>query len=291
MKLRLRWIFITLFLLAGTISTPGASALAVVRQMCSEKRFEEAVRKLETEAEVAKTDAEQAAWLQDAVDIVLSQLKDAHRAEALVGQIRDPAWRDFVHLKLLYQLKRHDDALALVQGRQIDDWPLPCRGAAYKVLGDISQARTNNVAALDYYAKAVESPRTSAVDRGWAAYAAGSIHLKEGNRTEAEAFFRKGLTLSPAYYAWRNTTMITLARMLCEDQRTAEAVQLFETVDFDSLGGYWKATLLDAYAVALLADGRKIKAAQTLDMILRMDVSKAWKAGIEKRLDELADAM
>ncbi len=291
MKTLSHWIFITLILLVGTRSLIGASVSPVIRQMCAEKRFEEAVQKLGTMADGAKTDAEQSTYLQEAIDIVLNQLKDVHRAEALIGEIRDPAWRDFVRLKFLYQLKRYDEVLALVQGKQIDDWPLTCRGAAYKLLGDICEARTNNVAALDYYTKAIEAPRTSLVDQGWSAYAAGLIHLKEGNRTEAEAFFRRGLTISPAYYAWRNTTMITLARMLTEDQKTAEAVQLFETVDFSVPSSYWKATLLDAYAAALLADGRKIKAAETLDMILQLDVSKDWKARIEKRLDEIADAM
>ncbi len=90
MKTLSRWFFFTLILLTRAMPSPGASVSPVVQQMCAEKRFEEAVQKLETLADDAKTDAEQSTYLQEAIDIVINHLKDVHRAETLIGKIRDP---------------------------------------------------------------------------------------------------------------------------------------------------------------------------------------------------------
>ena len=249
---------------------------------------EESVRKLEASADSITNDSEQFRQLRKAV----GSLKDADRAKALVGKIRNPGYRDFTMLETLARFKQYDDAITLMKGKDIEAWPTECRGAAYKVLGDIHQAQKNDAAALDNYILAIAAPATEVIVRGWAAHAAGGIYLKQRDRVKAEAMFRQALGISPAGWAWRNECMTILSGMLIEDKRAPEAVKLFESLDFEKMDiPYWKAVLLEAYAHALLADGKKIKAAEMFDALLKTDISKEQKAKIEKELDKLAEGM
>lgn len=290
---RRQWLVMVMALSVAT----GALALdyaglGAVKQMRGDKRYGEAVQKLETMASSAATDGEQSHYLQLAVDIAVESLKDSERARALADKVRDPGRRDFAQLQLLWRLKKYDDALKQVQGKDVDGWPVEYRGKTHGILADIYRLRGDEPAALEQYAKAIQAAGAESSVRGGAAREAGTIYLKQGNRAKAEEMFRKAMAVSPAAYAWRNESLITLSGMLIQDRRSAEAVKLFEGIDFDKLDiPYWKSSLLEAYARALLADGQKIKAIETFDRLLQSGISKERQAKIEKELDKLADEM
>ena len=47
--------------------------------------------------------------------------------------------------------------------------------------------------------------------------------------------------------------------------------------------------LLEAYARALLAAGKKIKSVETFDALLQSNISETWKERINKELDKMAE--
>ena len=51
-----------------------------------------------------------------------------------------------------------------------------------------------------------------------------------------------------------------------------------------------KGTLLEAYARALLAAGKKIKAIETFDQLLQLNLPATWKDRINQELDQMAEA-
>lgn len=278
--------------LGGIAAATDWTGLGAVKRLREEKRFDEAIVRLQAMAQRSSDDAEQYRCLQLAIDIAVESLRDCERARTLAKAVRDPARRDFASLQILWRFNKHEEALTLAQGKPIDRWPADCRGAAHEILGDICRQRGDEPAALEHYLKVVESTGTPAHARGAAAKQAGRIYLGKGDRAKAEAIFRQALTISPANYAWRNESLLTLSGMLIEDRRTSEAVAVFETIRFDKMdNGSWKSRLLEGYARALLADGRKIKAIETFDRLLKSGISKDWQARIERELDKIADEL
>jgi tetratricopeptide (TPR) repeat protein len=280
-------------ILSGEAFTMDWEGLAAVHGLRVEKRYDDAIRRLEDMAGRTRNDAEQFHYLQMAVEIASNSLKNYDRAKALAGAIRDPASRDFATLHLYWSFKRYDEAFAYAQGKPIETWPVGCLATAYNILGEINLMRQNNQAALENYLKAAQQlPAAAGTARGSSARQAGMLYLQSGDRVRAEEMFRKALAISTAGYAWRNDSLITLSGMLIEDKRTAEAVALFESFDFNKMeNNYWTNRLLDAYARALLADGKKIKAIETYDALLKSNISQERKVKIEKELDKLADKM
>ena len=59
--------------------------------------------------------------------------------------------------------------------------------------------------------------------------------------------------------------------------------------DFGPTCGAAKGNLLEAYARALLAAGKKIIAIETFDQLLQLDLPSAWKDRINKELDQMAE--
>ena len=81
-----------------------------------------------------------------------------------------------------------------------------------------------------------------------------------------------------------------LSRLLIDSKRPKEAVKAFEGTDFSQIGHITsKGTLLEAYARALLAAGKKIKAIETFDQLLQLNLPTAWKDRINQELDQMAE--
>lgn len=288
---------ISLFALLVFFAPLGAAAaldyeqLNVVKLLRTEKRFEEAIQKLESAAARASDVDENFHYLDLAVEIASGSLKNEDRALALADKVKDPARRDFATLRVLSNFKRHAEALARVREQKIDEWPVRCRGSAHAILADIYRLRGDDAGAQEHRLKAIASPGAEAVVRGNAATDAAQLYLKQGDTRKAEELFREALDISPAYYAWRNTSVISLSRLLIQTQRAKEAVKLFEGMDFSKVENTnARGQLLEASARALLAAGKKIKAIETFDILLQSGIPDIWKDRINKELDLMAEA-
>jgi tetratricopeptide (TPR) repeat protein len=229
-------------------------------------------------------------YLEIAIETASGSLKDADRALALADKVKDPARRDYANLRVLSDFKRYDEALARVRDKNIDEWPVSCRGKAHVILAAIYQMRGDDAAAQEHRLKAITSPGAEAAVRGNAATEAAQLYLKQGETRKAEEMFRQALDISPAYYAWRNESVIALSRLLIQTQRAKEAVKLFEGMDFSKVENTnARGLLLEASARTLLAAGKKIKAIETFDTLLQSGIPETWKDRINKELDQMAE--
>ncbi|MEO6750691.1 MAG: hypothetical protein ABIP85_02845 [Chthoniobacteraceae bacterium] len=261
-----------------------------MKRLTADKRYDEAIQKLEALA--AKTDeaGENFGYLSLALDLAVKSLKNPDRALALAAAVKDPAHRDFAKLRVLAEFERYDEALASVQGKDIDAWPVRCRGQAHGLLAEIYHAKKDAAAELQQWHLAADSAGTEIGVRGRALRETGMLHLKQGHTKEAEEQFRKAINVTPANYAWRVESLIALSRLLIENQRAKEAVKAFDGTDFTSVSNLSsKASLLEAYARALLAAGKKIKAIETFDQLLQLNIPTERKDRINKELDQLAE--
>lgn len=285
------------FWIALAVCVPQRPASAIhyeqlnaVKLLRVEKRFEEAIQKLESMAEKAADADENFHYLNLAVEIAVSSLKDAERALALAQKITDPGRRGYACLSVLADFKRYDEALERVRGKNIDEWHVRCRGGAHLILSDIYHRLGDEAAAQQHRLDAVASTGSEVVVRGGAATAAGQFYLKQGELEKAEQMFRKALSISPAFYAWRNASLTVLSRLLIQGQRAKEAVALFEGMDFSKVeNAHSRGQLMEAHARALLAAGRKIRAVEAFDALLQSGIPADWKDRINRELDQMAE--
>jgi tetratricopeptide (TPR) repeat protein len=127
--------------------------------------------------------------------------------------------------------------------------------------------------------------------RGRAHREAAVLHLKHGDTSKAEEHFHKALAVTPANYAWRIDSLAGLSRLLIDNKRPKEAVKAFEGTDFSQIDHITsKGSLLEAYARALLAAGKKIKAIETFDQLLQLNLPATWKDRINQELDQMAES-
>ena len=274
----------------GAASALDYTQLNAVKLLRTEKRFDEAIQKLEAMAAQADDADENFHYLEIAIEIASGSLKNADRALALADKVKDPARRDFANLRVLSDFKLYDEALARVRDKKIDEWPVRCRGSAHGILAAIYHMRGDDAAAQEHRLKAIASPGAEPIVRGNAATDAAQLYLKQGDTRKAEEMFRQALDISPASYAWRNESVIALSRLLIQTQRAKEAVKLFEGMDFAKVENtHSRGQLLEAYARALLAAGKKIKAVETFDTLLQSGIPDTWKDRINKELDQMAD--
>jgi tetratricopeptide (TPR) repeat protein len=274
----------------GAASALDYTQLNAVKLLRSEKRFDEAIQKIEAMAAQAADADENFHYLEIAIEIATGSLKNADRALALADKVKDPAQRDYAHLRVLSDFKRYDEALARVHDKKIDEWPVRCRGSAHGILADIYRLRGDDAAAQEQRLKAIASPGAEAVVRGNAATDAAQLYLKQGDTRKAEEMFRQALDVSPAYYAWRNESVIALSRLLIQTQRPKDAIKLFEGMDFSKIENTnARGNLLEAFARALLAADKKIKAVETFDSLLQSGIPDTWKDRINKELDQMAE--
>jgi len=286
----IRRIILTLALLSCSSPAVNFPELAAAKRLTAEKRHDEAIQKLEALA--AKTDEafENFHYLELAIDIAVNSLKDADRSLRLASAVRDASFREFAKLRVLTDFKRYDEALASVQEERIATWPTRCRGQAYAMLAEIYHKKMNDAAELAQWQKAASEPGSELGVRGRAHREAGVLHLKRGNTIDAEESFRKAIALTPANYAWRIESLIGLSRLLIQSQRARDAVEAFSGTDFSRIENVTsKGHLLESYARALLAAGRKIKAIEAFDQLLQLSLPSEWKDRINKELDQMAD--
>lgn len=263
---------------------------SAVKRLRADKRYDEAIQKLKGMA--AKTDeaGENFTYLDFAIEIAVKSLKDEKQALALAAAIKDPAHRDFAKLSVLADFERYDDALASVQGQDIDAWPVRCRSQAHSILAGIYHARKDAAAELKQWQLTADAPGAEPGVRGRALRELGVLLLKQGNVKEAEEQFRRAVQVTSANYAWRVESLVALSRLLIESQRGREAVRVFDGTDFTQVTSLTsRANLIEAYARALLAAGRKIKAIETFDQLLQLDIPAEWKDRINKELDQMAE--
>ena len=272
---------------AAALDYPELSAVKLLR---SEKRFEEAIAKLQRLAEKTSDPDENFHYLNIAIEVASTSLKRFDLAIALSEKVADPGRRDYACLRVLSDFKRYDDALVRVLGKNIDEWHARCRGSAHLILAEIYQSKRDEDSAQEHRLKAIASQGAETVVRGNAANDAGQFCLRKGDVQGAEKLFREALEISPAYYAWRNASQIALSRLLIQDRRAKEAVSLFQSMDFLKVESpSSRGQLLEAYARALLAAGKKIKCVETFDSLLQSNISETWKERINKELDKMAE--
>lgn len=285
-----RLIITALALLSIPAHAVDYTQLGAVKRLRADKRYDEAIQKLEALAAKADETGENYNYLSLAIDIAVKSLKKPDRALALAAAIKDPAHRDFAKLRVLADFERYDEALASVKGKDIDSWPVGCRGQAHGLLAEIYHARKDSTAELQQWQLTTDSPGVEVGVQGRALREAGTLHLKQGNTKQAEEQFRKAINVTPANYAWRVESLVALSRLLIESQRAKEAVKVFDGTDFTKVSSVTsKASLLEAYARALLASGRKIKAIETFDQLLQLDIAAERKDRINKELDQMAE--
>ncbi|OYW70637.1 MAG: hypothetical protein B7Z37_30160 [Verrucomicrobia bacterium 12-59-8] len=264
--------------------------LSSAKRLRADKRYDEAVQKLKGMA--AKTDevGENFTYLDLALDIAVDSLKDEKRALALAAAVKEPAYRDFAKLRVLADFERYDEALAFVKGKDIDAWPVRCRSQAHSILAGIYHAKKDTASELQQWQLTADSAGAEIGVRGRALCELGVLHLKQGHVKEAEEQFRKAVQVTDANYAWRVQSLVSLSRLLVESQRGREAVKAFEGTDFTKVTSLTsRANLIEAYARALLAAGRKIKAIETFDQLLQLDIPAEWKDRINQELDQMAE--
>jgi hypothetical protein len=287
-----------LLLLAVTLCLTASSPavdykqLSAAKRLAADKRYDEAIQKLQAMA--AKTDQvdENFHYLDLAIDIAVKSLKDPDRALALAAEMKDAAYRDFARLSVLADLRRFDEALASVQGKEVDTWPVRCRGKAHGILAEIYHKKKDETAELEQWQLVSSAPGAEVGVRGRAFREAGMIFLKRGDTAKAEVQFRQAIDLVPSGYAWRTESLIALSSLLIQNQRAKDAVKIFEGTDFTRIENInSKGKLLEARARALLAAGRKIKAIETFDQLLQLNIPAAWKDRINKELDQMAEEL
>lgn len=281
---------ILLFLFATAAHAIDYTALGAVKRLRAEKRYDEALQKLEAIA--AKTDepSENFSYLSQAIDIAVDSLKNADRALALAASLKDSALRDFAKLRVLADFQRYDVALAFMRGKEVAAWPVRVQGQAHGILATIYHEKKDAAAELAQWQLAADAPGAEISVRGRAHREAGVLFQKQGDTTKAEAQFRKALDVSPANFAWRVDSLIGLSRLLIEQQRAKEAVRAFDGTDFTKVTSVTaRGNLVEAYARALLAAGKKIRAIETFDQLLSLDLPAGWKDRINKELDQMAE--
>jgi tetratricopeptide (TPR) repeat protein len=265
-------------------------SLSAVKRLTADKRYDEAIQKLEALAAKTEEVGENFHYLDLAMDITVKSLKNADRSLALAAQVKDAAHRDFAKLRVLTDFQRYDEALASVCEEAIETWPVRCRGQAHGFLAEIYHKKKDDAAELRQWQKAAEAPGAEVSVRGRAHREAAVLHLKQSDAAKAEEHFRKALAVNPANYAWRIDSLAGLSRLLIDSNRPKEAVKAFEGTDFSQIGHITsKGTLLEAYARALLAAGKKIKAIETFDQLLQLNLPTAWKDRINQELDQMAE--
>lgn len=266
--------------------------LSAAKRLAADKRYDEAIQKLEALAAKTEEAGENFHYLDLAIDIAVKSLKDADRALALAAEVKDAAYRDFARLNVLADLGRFDEALASVHGKNVDTWPVRCRGQAHGILAEIYHKKKDDTAELEQWQLAANALGAEVGVRGRAFREAGVIHLKHGDMAKAEEQFRQAISLTPAGYSWRTESLIALSSLLIQNQRAREAVKLFEGTDFTKIENInSKGNLLEAQARALLAAGKKIKAIETFDQLLQFNIPATWKDRINKELDQMAEEL
>lgn len=278
--------------LAASSHAVDYKQLSAAKRLAADKRFDEAIQRLEGLAAKTEEAGENFGYLDLAIDIAAKSLKDADRALALASEIKDTAYRDFARLNVLAEFKRFDEALASVQGKKVETWPVRCRAEAHGILAGIYHKQKDETAELEQWQLASTAPGAEMGVRGRALREAGVIYLKRGDTTKAEEQFRQAISLAPSGYAWRTESLIALSGLLIQSQRAKEAVKVFEGTDFTKVENLnSRASLLEARARALLAAGKKIKAIETFDQLLQLNIPAPWKDRINAELDRMAEEL
>lgn len=287
---RLSQFAFSLALLTFSAHAIDYTALSAVKRLRTEKRYDEALQKLEALATQTDEASENFSYLSQALDIAVDSLKDANRSLALAAAIKEPALRDFAKLRVLADFKRYDEVLTFVSDKKVTSWPTRVLGQAHGILATIYHEKKDAAAELAQWQLATAAPGAEVGVRGRALREAGVLFQKQGNAAKAEEQFRQALKVTPSNYAWRVESLIALSKLLIESQRAKEAVKAFEGTDFSKVTSITaRGSLLEAYARTLLAAGKKIKAIETFDQLLKLDLPATWKDRINQELDQMAE--
>lgn len=286
----IRHIFIILALLGCSSPAVNFQELGAVKRLTADKRYLEAIQKLEALAAKADEPVENFRYLDLGMDVAVKSLKDQERSLRLAEAVKGAGYRDFARLRVLTDFGRHDEALALVSEGSIDDWPVQCRGKAHGMLAEIYHKKKDDASELQQWLKAAASEGTEVGVQGRAWREAAVLYLRRGDAVKAEEYFRKAIGLTPANYAWRIESLTGLSRLLIQNQRAKDAVEAFKGTDFGKIESLTsKGSLLEAYARALLASGKKIKAIEAFDQLLQLNLPPEWKDRINRELDQMAE--
>jgi hypothetical protein len=98
---RLCLLLVCLVSFGGLSHAIDYTALSAVKRLRTEKRYDEALQKLEALATKTDEASENFTYLSQALDIAVDSLKDADRSLALAAAIKEPALRDFAKLRVL----------------------------------------------------------------------------------------------------------------------------------------------------------------------------------------------
>ena len=295
-KIALWVLFILSCISSGSLLAYSNEALHVRRDgrpLIQQKRFDEAIEHYVKAAEKTPDVDNNFAFLKVASELALWKLKDVVKAMALAQKMRDPNYAKSQRLVLLGLCKKYQKIIDEYKDVDINTWPLKCRlesfyyrADAYLKLKDIKSAEPDLRAALNTHGKIVI--------RGNACKLLGEMYQnKYKNDEQALEFYRKGLTLTKAPFAWRSGCLFHMVDILLKQNKSSEAIALFKPISYEKLpGDYWRVLFHLKQAEALRAGNYNGQAATHLMTILRMGAATdGQKARAQKQLDALITEM
>ena len=299
-KISARIAFLALFMLCGMFSGSlcaySNEALHVRRDgrpLIKQKRYDEAIEHYVKAAEKTPDVDNNFAFLKVASELALWKLKDVVKAMTIAKKMRDPNYAKSQRLVLLGMCKKYQKIIDDYKDVDINTWPLKCRlesfyyrADAYLKLKDIKSAEPDLRAALNTHGKIVI--------RGNACKLLGEIYQNQyKNDEKALEFYRKGLTLTKAPFAWRSGCLFHMVDILLKQNKSAEAIALFKPISYEKLpSDYWRVLFHLKQAEALRAGNYNGQAATHLMTILRMGAATdGQKARAQKQLDALITEM
>lgn len=297
MKLLIRNTLVLLLLsvLTGT-EVFGDEALDVrqkAKPLVTQKRFAEAIAYYEEMAKKTADKDNNATFLKAASKIASEKLKDFDQAMSLAKQIQDPGYSKSRQLILLEENKQPQLAIEQFGKADIKSWPFTCRldsflsrGRAYIELGNFSSAEQDLIQASEGFG--------TVMNKGQSCKLLGDLYkeqLKDDDK--ALAAYRKALVVTTANYSWRNDAFLNTITILLKQDKGAEAMLAFESVDFEKLSNFHaKGLFYLAHADVLIEQNYNGQAATQLIKVLQMgEVTESLKKRADEKLQVLIEDM
>lgn len=263
------------------------------RELVSQERYDEAV-KLYTEAATKATedDEMQAHCLGEAAELTLGRLKDADKALELASQIRDEQRKAALRLQLLEDSNQYAKVVEEFADADVSAWPMEVQMQSYasRARAFMETGKADKGAAdLEKGVKIVGHTAT----RMWMCYELGSYYEKAGEKDKAMETYAYAISVTPAYYSYRNRCFLSYSQMLIDKGELQKAMELFKDIDYDKFSNdYWRGSFYLLEADVQAKQGNQGQAAMILTKVLRLpDVNTHHKAEAEKQLAAISSQM
>ena len=157
-----------------------------------------------------------------------------------------------------------------------------CRGMAYLIVKDGKGAEADLKNALTKLApgSTVDEARLKLAD---------NYKNNLNDDQQALAAYLEGIEKATDAFGWiRLQSIVSASKILRQQSKYDEALQILGKAPVDSLNGYWRIEILGAYAETLASQGKKAEAATKFKEALAVKgITDEHKPAYEKRLAEL----